>query len=60
MCGHVGLQQGVFFLQVLDAGQVFTVIVRSQVTLDLVEPELDVLHITVKLLLLVSFTQLNT
>lgn len=56
---HVGLQQGVFLLQVLDTGQVFAVVVRSQVALHLIQPQLDVLHVPVELLLLVGLPQLD-
>ena len=57
--GHVGLQQGVLLLQVLDAGQVLAVVVRGQLALHLVQPQLDVLHVPVELLLLVGLTQLD-
>lgn len=59
VCSDVSLQQGMFLLQVLNTGQVFAVVIRGQVTLHLIEPQLDVLYVTVKLLLLVGFTQLN-
>lgn len=55
---HVRLQQGVLLLQVLDIRQVFAVIVGSQVTFHLIQPQLNVLHVAVKLLLLVSLTEL--
>lgn len=60
MSCHVGLQQGMLLLQVLDARQVFPVVVRGQVTFDLIEPELNVLHVPVELLLLVGLPQLDT
>lgn len=56
---HVCLQKCMFLLQVLDAGQVFSIVIWSQVALDLVQPQLDVLHVPVELLLLVGFTQLD-
>ena len=59
MGSHISLQQGVFLLQVLHRGQVFAVVVGGQVTFDLVEPQLDVLHVPVELLLLVGLTQLD-
>ena len=58
MCCHIGLQQGVLLLEVLDIGKVFAVIVRSQVTLHFVQPQLDVLNVAIKLLLLVSLAEL--
>ena len=57
--GHVGLQQGVLLLQVLDAGQVLAVVVGGQLALHLVQPQLDVLHVAVELLLLVGLAQLD-
>ena len=45
-------------LEVLDIGKVFAVIVRSQVTLHFVQPQLDVLNVAIKLLLLVSLAEL--
>lgn len=56
--GHISLQQGVLLLQVLDVRKVFAVIVRSQVTFHFVQPQFNVLHIAVKLLLLVSLAEL--
>lgn len=56
---NVSLQQSVFLLQVLHAGQVFAIVVGGQVALNLVQPQLDVLHVTVELLLLVGLTQLD-
>lgn len=56
---HVSLQQGMLLLQVLNTGQVFAIVIGGQVTLHFIEPQLDVLHVTVKLLLLVGFTQLK-
>ena len=58
MRGHIGLQQGVLLLQVLDVGEVFAVIVRGQVTLHFIQPQFNVLNVAVKLLLLVGFTKL--
>lgn len=55
----VSLQKSVLLLQVLHAGQVFAVVVGRQVALHLVQPELDVLHVAVELLLLVGLTQLD-
>lgn len=57
---HVSLQQRVLLLQVLDAGQVLAVVVRGQVALHLVQPQLDVLHVPVELLLLVGLAELET
>lgn len=48
-----------FLLKVLDASQVFSKVIGGQVSLHLIQPQLDVLHITIELLLLVCFTQLN-
>lgn len=58
MCCHIGLQQGVLLLEVLDIGKVFAVIVRSQVTFHFVQPQFNVLNVAIKLLLLVSLTEL--
>lgn len=59
MGSNVSFQQSVLLLQVLHAGQVFAIVVRGQVALHLVQPQLDVLHVAVKLLLLVGLTQLD-
>lgn len=59
MSGDISLQQSVLLLQVLDTGQVFAIVVRGQVALHLVQPQLDVLHVPVELLLLVGLTQLD-
>lgn len=48
-----------FLLKILDAGQVFAKIIRGQVSLHLIQPQLDVFNITIELLLLVGFTQFN-
>ena len=56
--GHVSLQQGMLFLEVLDVGEVFAVVIRGQMTFHFVQPQLDVLNVAVKLLLLVSLTEL--
>lgn len=55
---HVSLQQGMLLLEVLDVGEVFAVVVRGQMTFHFVQPQLDVLNVAVKLLLLVSLTEL--
>ena len=55
---HVSLQQGVLLLEVLDIGEVFAVVVRGQMTFHFRQPQLDVLNIAVKLLLLVSLAEL--
>lgn len=54
---HVRLQQGVLLLQVLHAGEVLAVIVRSQVTLHFVQPQFNVLYVAIELLLLVSLAE---
>ena len=59
MCSNVSFQQSVFLLQVLNTGQVFPVVIRSKVAFHFIEPQFNVLHIAVELLLLVGFTQLN-
>lgn len=59
MSGYVGLQQGLLLLQVLDARQVFTKVIGGQVSFHFVQPELNVLHVPVELLLLVGLTQLD-
>lgn len=55
---HIRLQQGMFLLEVLHIGQIFSVVVGSQVTFHFVQPELNVLHVAIELLLLVSLAQL--
>lgn len=57
MGSHVRLQQGVLLLQVLHAGEVLAVIVRSQVTLHFVQPQFNVLYVAIELLLLVSLAK---
>lgn len=56
--GHIRLQQGVLLLQVLDVRKVFAVVVGSQVTFHFIQPQFNVLNVAVKLLLLVSLTEL--
>lgn len=45
-------------LEVLDVGEVFAIVVRGQMTFHFIQPQLDVLNVAVKLLLLVSLTEL--
>lgn len=47
------------FLQVLNTGQVFSIVIWGKVALNLIEPQLNVLNIPVELLLLVGLTQLD-
>lgn len=60
MGGYVGLQQRMFLLQVLDVGKIFAIIVRSQVTFHLIEPQFNILDVAVKLLLLVGLAEFDS
>lgn len=50
--GHVGFQEGVFLLEVLDGGEVLAVVFGREGALYFAEPELNVFHGPVEGLLL--------
>lgn len=58
MSSHVSLQQGMLLLEVLDVGKVFAIIVRSQMTFHLIQPQLNIFDVAVELLLLVGLAKL--
>lgn len=45
-------------LEVLDVGKVFAIIVRSQMTFHLIQPQLNIFDVAVELLLLVGLAKL--
>ena len=44
MSSDIGLQEGMFLLQVLNTGQVLSIVIGDQLTFDLAQPHLDILN----------------